>query len=133
MDTATGALSNLETQREALENVKMNFELVKTLAQGAEALKSGLKESGGPDKIHDIIDDVSEQIEVSNEISESLKAPILYYEKDEDDLLRELGELLASPPSSPAASPLDALPDPPSTLPKDPEEESLAQLCQWAS
>ena len=42
------------------------------MSQGSAALKEGLRSSGGIDKSHDVIDNLSEHFEASNKIAESL-------------------------------------------------------------
>ena len=127
LETASGSLSNLEVQREAIENTTMSIEELKTMSQGAQALKKGIQDVGG---LHDIVDDLSEQAEASNEISDSLKSLIACDLDDEDALIKELEELTEPPPLEDYS-----LLDPPTLDPKIEREldESLAQLSQWAT
>ena len=113
------------------------------MSQGSAALKGGFESTGGIDKIHDIIDDLTEQIEASNEIVESLSTPLFSYGEDEDALLKELDELgtfdyskMPLPPPSPSGD--FEFPSPPLLLPQVPASssshtEDLSQLLEWAS
>ena len=131
VERTSSTLFNLEVQRGVLESAKMNTEVVQVMSQGSAALKEGLRSAGGIDKIHDVIDDLTEHVEASNEIAESLRTPLFLYGEDDDALLRELDEL--ETPSS------VELPAPPLTLPEVPavsdsrHTEDLSQLLEWAS
>ena len=107
----------------------MNIEVMKTMSQGAQALKKGLQDVGGPDKIHGIVNNLSEKVEASNEISDSLSSPIECDLDDEGALIKKVEELADTP------SPLEEnpLPDPPTLDPKSNLDESLAQLSQWTT
>ena len=143
VERASSTLSNLEVQRGVLENAKMNTEVVQVMSQGSAALKEGLKSAGGIDKIHDVIDDLAEHVEASNEIAESLSIPLFSYEEDDDALLRELDELgtldfsKMSLPPSPSSD--FEFPAPPLSLSGVPtasgssHTEDLSQLLEWAS
>ena len=76
VERASSTLFNLEVQRRVLEDAKMNTEVVQVMSQGSAALKEGLRSAGGIDKIHDVIDDLSEHVEASNEIAEFLSTPL---------------------------------------------------------
>ena len=143
VERASSTLFNLEVQRRVLEDAKMNTEVVQVMSQGSAALKEGLRSAGGIDKIHDVIDDLSEHVEASNEIAESLSTPLFLHEEDDDALLRELDELGTLDysemplPSSPSSD-LE-FPAPPLALPEAPtasgssHTEDLSQLLEWAS
>ena len=88
-----GTLTTLEYQREALENANTNAEVLKTMAVAAKAFKSAHLELD-VDKVQDLKDDIQEQQELANEISNVISSPIgLDAQIDEDDLLKELEEL----------------------------------------
>ncbi|XP_071092025.1 charged multivesicular body protein 4b-like [Haliotis cracherodii] len=88
-----GTLSTIEFQREALENASTNSEVLKVMGTAAKALK-GAHDNMDIDQVHNLMDDVAEQQEIANEISEAISNPTgLGEDFDEDDLLSELNEL----------------------------------------
>ncbi|GFR69850.1 charged multivesicular body protein 4b [Elysia marginata] len=88
-----GTLSTIEFQREALENASTNTEVLKVMGVASKALKSA-HNNLDVDQVHDMMDDVAEQQEVANEISEAISNPVGFgQDVDEDDLLAELEEL----------------------------------------
>lgn len=88
-----GTLTTLEYQRESLENANTNTEVLKTMGAAAKAFKSAHLELD-VDKVQDLKDDIAEQQELANEISNVISSPIgLDAQLDEDELLRELEEL----------------------------------------
>jgi hypothetical protein len=88
-----GTLTTLEYQREALENANTNTEVLKSMAFAAKAFKSAHLELD-VDKVQDLKDDIAEQQELANEISNVISSPIGQDALvDEDDLMRELEEL----------------------------------------
>lgn len=142
-----GTLTTLEYQREALENANTNTEVLKSMAFAAKAFKSAHLELD-VDKVQDLKDDIAEQQELANEISNVISSPIGQDALvDEDDLMRELEELeqenldkelLQIPSTNP-------LPDVPSEQPEraasasktkknvSNEEKELDELLNWAS
>ena len=110
------------------------------MSQGSAALKEGLRSSGGIDKSHDVIDNLSEHFEASNKIAESLSTLLFWYGEDDDALLRELdglGTLDYSKMLSPSSD--FEFPAPPLALPEvstvsgSSHTEDLSQLLDWAS
>jgi charged multivesicular body protein 4A/B len=88
-----GTLTTLEYQREALESAKTNAEVLKTMGEAAKAFKNA-NLGMDIDKVQDLKDDIAEQQELANEISNVISSPIgLDNQIDEDDLLKELEEL----------------------------------------
>uniref|UniRef100_A0A0B6ZCZ9 Uncharacterized protein n=1 Tax=Arion vulgaris TaxID=1028688 RepID=A0A0B6ZCZ9_9EUPU len=88
-----GTLSTIEFQREALENATTNTQVLSVMGVAAKALKSA-HNNLDVDKIHDLMDDVAEQQQISNEISEAISNPVGFgQDMDDDDLLAELEEL----------------------------------------
>ncbi|XP_056008734.1 charged multivesicular body protein 4b-like isoform X1 [Ostrea edulis] len=88
-----GTLSTIEFQREALENASTNTEVLKVMGSAAKALK-GAHNNMDVDKVHDLMDEVAEQQEIAQEISEAISNPVGFgSSEDEDDLLAELEEL----------------------------------------
>lgn len=88
-----GTLSTIEFQREALENASTNTEVLRVMGDAAKALKSAHKNMN-VDDVHNLMDDVAEQQEIANEISDAISNPIGFgQDVDEDDLMAELEEL----------------------------------------
>eukprot|EP00794_Sanderia_malayensis_P005598 gene5598-6287_t len=86
-----GALTTLEYQVEALESANTNSEIVTSMKFAADALK---KAQMDPDDVHDIMDDIAEQRELTDEISNAIST---FGQNnlgvDEDELEKELLEL----------------------------------------
>lgn len=88
-----GTLTTIEFQREALENANTNTEVLKIMGLAAKALKNA-HENMDVDKVHDLMDEVQEQQEIANEISEAISNPVGFgTDVDEDELLEELESL----------------------------------------
>lgn len=88
-----GTLTTLEYQREALENANTNAEVLKTMGIAANAFKKAHLELD-VDKVQDLKDDIAEQQELANEISNVISSPIgIDAQLDEDELMKELEEL----------------------------------------
>ncbi|XP_014777572.1 charged multivesicular body protein 4c isoform X1 [Octopus bimaculoides] len=88
-----GTLSTIELQREALENAATNTEVLKVMGESASAIKAA-HNNMDIDKVHDLMDDVAEQQEIANEISEAISNPVGFGQDiDEDELLQELEDL----------------------------------------
>ncbi|XP_065103577.1 charged multivesicular body protein 4c [Paramisgurnus dabryanus] len=140
-----GTLSTIEFQREALENANTNTEVLKNMGFAAKAMKTA-HENMDLDKVDDLMQDITEQQELAQEISDAISRPVGFGEEfDEDDLLAELEELeqeeldknlleiggtedvpLPSVPSNPL---------PKKTVPKKREEEDeddMEELKAWA-
>lgn len=138
-----GTLSTIEFQRESLENASTNTEVLKAMGSAAKALKKA-HNNMDVDKVHDLMDDVAEQQEIANEISDAISNPVGFNtDLDEDDLMAELEELEQEELDEklldvgPVA---DNLPSVPTTEPaasrkvKAPEEDDeLKELEAWAS
>lgn len=88
-----GTLSTIEFQREALENASTNTEVLKVMGVAAKAMKSA-HNNLDVDQVHELMDDVSEQTELSQEISDAISNPVGFNQDiDDDELLNELEEL----------------------------------------
>ncbi|XP_005110710.1 charged multivesicular body protein 4c [Aplysia californica] len=140
-----GTLSTIEFQREALENASTNTEVLKVMGVAARALK-GAHNNLDVDQVHDLMDDVAEQQEVANEISEAISNPVGFgQDMDEDDLLAELEELEQEDldrqlldvggtedlPSVPTAEPTEPRPAPKARAKE--EDDDMRELEMWAS
>ncbi|KAG7519861.1 charged multivesicular body protein 4b [Solea senegalensis] len=88
-----GTLSTIEFQRDALENANTNTEVLKNMGFAAKAIKSA-HENLDIDKVDELMQDITEQQEMAQEISDIISKPVGFGEEfDEDELLAELDEL----------------------------------------
>ncbi|KPP64280.1 charged multivesicular body protein 4b-like [Scleropages formosus] len=88
-----GTLSTIEFQREALENANTNTEVLKNMGFAAKAMKAA-HENMDIDKVDDLMQDITEQQELAQEISDAISKPTAFGEDyDEDELMAELEEL----------------------------------------
>lgn len=134
-----GTLSTIEFQRETLENAGTNTEVLKNMKSAADALKN-VHRSLGVEDVHDIMDDIHEQTEISTEISEAICGVGSNQDFDDDELRAELdaieqegldGELVGMERQA------IGLPDVPSSAPATKEkavqdENELKELEAWA-
>ena len=84
-----GTLSTIEFQREALENANTNTEVLKNMNYAAKTLKS-IHQVLDVEDVHDIMDDIQEQTEISKEISEAICGVGLNQDFDDEELEAEL-------------------------------------------
>ncbi|KAL4655743.1 charged multivesicular body protein 4b isoform X1 [Arapaima gigas] len=70
-----GTLSTIEFQREALENANTNTEVLKNMGFAAKAMKSA-HENMDIDKVDDLMQDITEQQELAQEISDAISKPV---------------------------------------------------------
>ncbi|ORY91314.1 Snf7 family [Syncephalastrum racemosum] len=83
----------IETQMMAIENANVNLETMGAMRAGAEAMKN-IHGSMDINKVDNTMDDIRDQMDIANEISEAISRPVgMGEELDEDDLLNELEEL----------------------------------------
>lgn len=88
-----GTLSTIEFQREALENANTNTEVLKNMGFAAKAMQAA-HENMDIDKVDDLMQDITEQQELAQEISDAISKPVGFGEDfDEDELMAELEEL----------------------------------------
>jgi len=88
-----GTLTTLEYQREALQNASMNGQAFTALKSATSALKNVHKELD-VDSVQDIMDELAEQHELSNEIANAISSPVGFgAEIDEFELENELAQL----------------------------------------
>jgi len=128
----------LETQVMNLESATQNAETFKAMKSGTDAMKQ-VRHDVGIDNVDDMMDDIKEEMDMANEISNAIGSPVDPYAHDEDDLLAELeGEMmedetaaLEAQLTAPASSTVD-LPSVPAgklpTLTTPDEDEDLRKL-----
>lgn len=136
-----GIKMTLETQVINLESAAQNAETYSAMKTGTEAMKA-VRVNVGLENVDDMMDDIKEEMDMANEISNAIASPIDPYAHDEDDLLAELeGEMvedeaaaledLLTAPVATTDTPID-LPDVPAgklpTLTTPEEEEDLKKL-----
>lgn len=137
---AEGTLDNIENQKDMLENASSNAAVLKTMADTAKIVKQQ-HDNLDINKVEDIVDEMREQKEISEEIANIL-SQTTSKPQDEDELLKELesmqqeqldAKLLQTDKDT------TALPDVPTQLPAQPsaskkkDEEELDELKKWAS
>nr|XP_004656958.1 charged multivesicular body protein 4c [Jaculus jaculus] len=88
-----GTLSTIEFQREALENSHTNTEVLRNMGLAAKAMKA-VHENMDLNKIDDLMQDITEQQDIAQEISEAFSQRVQFGDGfDEDELMAELEEL----------------------------------------
>ena len=70
-----GTLTTIEFQREALENAQSNTEILKNMGMASKALKGALGNMD-IDKVDDMMADIQESQDVSNEIADAIARPM---------------------------------------------------------
>lgn len=138
---AEGTLDNIENQKDMLENASSNAAVLKTMADTAKIVKQQ-HDNLDINKVEDIVDEMREQKEISEEIANILSQNHAK-PQDEDELLKEL-ETMQQEQVDAKMLQIDkdpkALPDVPSgPLPAQPsasrkkEEDEMDELKKWAS
>jgi len=90
LDKLGGTRTTIETQINAIENVNINYETMKAMKQGAAAMKQ-IHGSMNADKVDATMDEIQNQIQLSEEISDAISRPVgVAAEIDEDELREEL-------------------------------------------
>ncbi|XP_051997263.1 charged multivesicular body protein 4b-like isoform X2 [Xyrauchen texanus] len=140
-----GTLSTIEFQREALENAHTNTEVIKNMGFAAKAMKAA-HDNMDIDKVDELMQDITEQQELAQEISDAISKPGGFGEEfEEDELLAELEELEQEEldknlleiggtenvqlPNVPATS----LPSRPAKKKEEEDEDDMKDLEKWAA
>ncbi|XP_051525877.1 charged multivesicular body protein 4c [Myxocyprinus asiaticus] len=139
-----GTLSTIEFQREALENANTNTEVLKNMGFAAKAIKTA-HENMDIDKVDDLMQDITEQQELAQEISDAISRPVGFGEEfDEDELIAELEELeqeemdnkmleISGTEDIPLPSvPSDLLPKKTAPKKREEDEDEMEDLKAWA-
>ncbi len=133
-----GSKMTLETQIMSLESSVQNMETFKAMRAGKEAM-ARVRKGIDVDNVDDVMDDIREEMETANEISEAIGRPVEDSAFDDEDLLNELNELEEADLeeqmlSEPKVATLN-MPDAPSGLPEkavaeeeDEDEKALREL-----
>lgn len=139
-------LENIENQKDMLENASANAAVLKTMAETAKIVKQE-HENLDINKVEDIVDQIREQQEISDEVanilSQNTNKPY-----DEDDLLKELEQMSSEDidqkllktgkdavtlPDVPTQLPAESIASTSSQQPKKKDEDELDELKKWAS
>lgn len=83
-----GAREKIELQLNAIESVKMDMEILNTLESGTKTMKE-MHKSMDVNKVDEVIDNMNDQIDISNEIANAMSQPVGEV-FDDEDLLKEL-------------------------------------------
>uniref|UniRef100_A0A672Q5H7 Charged multivesicular body protein 4b n=1 Tax=Sinocyclocheilus grahami TaxID=75366 RepID=A0A672Q5H7_SINGR len=75
-----GTLSTIEFQREALENAHTNTEVIKNMGFAAKAMKAA-HDNMDIDKVDELMQDITEQQELAQEISDAISKPVGFGEE----------------------------------------------------
>lgn len=132
-------LENIEGQKDILENASSNAAVLKTMAETARIVKQE-HDNLDINKVEDIVDEIREQKEISEEVGRILTMNDKTY--DDDELLKELENMqqeqldakLLQPenplvlPDAPVATPTPAQP-----VPSTSSDKELDELQKWAS
>ncbi|KAI1889147.1 hypothetical protein AGOR_G00176080 [Albula goreensis] len=136
------ALQALKRKKQALENANTNTEVLKNMGFAAKAIK-GVHQNMDLDKIDSLMQDITEQQEVAQEICDAISRPF-GEQFDEDELLAELEELQQEELEESMKN-MGRLPSVPSTsLPTRPSQRAhskkkveddadMQRLASWAS
>lgn len=85
-------IDTLETQLTSIEGANLNLETMKAMKQGAQAMKQ-IHGEYDVDKVETTMDDIREQVELADEISDAISRPVGTEFVDEDELDEELAML----------------------------------------
>ena len=84
----------LETQVMNLESAAQNAETMKAMKSGTSQMKR-IRQETDIEQVDDLMDEIKEEMEMADEISNALAQPVDPLLADEDDLVAELEELKA--------------------------------------
>eukprot|EP00607_Mallomonas_marina_P010077 CAMPEP_0182418330 /NCGR_PEP_ID=MMETSP1167-20130531/2795_1 /TAXON_ID=2988 /ORGANISM="Mallomonas Sp, Strain CCMP3275" /LENGTH=203 /DNA_ID=CAMNT_0024592493 /DNA_START=252 /DNA_END=863 /DNA_ORIENTATION=+ len=117
-----GATITLTKQQHALESASINVNVLNALKVGGEAMQQAHGDLNA-DKVDDIMEDIAEQQDLQDQISDAIGKPAtdLF---DDEDLLRELQEMeeqsvedqLLQSPSVPLSTPISTITTPASSI-----------------
>ncbi|KAM3921814.1 charged multivesicular body protein 4b [Leptodactylus fuscus] len=140
-----GTLSTIEFQREALENANTNTEVLKNMGFAAKAMKAA-HDNMDIDKVDELMQDIAEQQELADEISQAISKPVGIGEDfDEDELMAELEELeqeeldknlleVHGPENVPLPNvPASCLPAKPAKKKQEEDDDDMRELENWAA
>ncbi|KAM4034560.1 charged multivesicular body protein 4b [Anomaloglossus baeobatrachus] len=140
-----GTLSTIEFQREALENANTNTEVLKNMGFAAKAMKAA-HDNMDIDKVDELMENIADQQELAQEISDAISKPVgLGEDFDDDELLAELEELeqeeldknlleVHGPETVPLPNvPGSFLPAKPAKKKQEEDDDDMRELESWAA
>lgn len=141
MSKVEAMLENIESQRDMLENASANAAVLKTMAETAKIVKHE-HDNLDINKVEDIVDEIREQKEISEEVA-NLLSQTTNKNLDDDDLLKELENMQQEQLDEKLLQTDKVmLPDVPTSVPAQPaastskkqkDEEELDELKKWAA
>jgi charged multivesicular body protein 4 len=134
IDKIANIKMTLETQVMNLESAAQNAATMQAMKSGTAQMKK-IRQETDIDQVDDLMDEIKEEMEMADEISNALAQPVDPLLTDEDELLAELEELEAEDVTEQLLEPMKKmeLPDVPNTeLPsiKNATKEEEAELKQ---
>ena len=134
IDKIANIKMTLETQVMNLESAAQNAATMSAMKSGTAQMKK-IRQETDIDQVDDLMDEIKEEMEMADEISNALAQPVDPLLTDEDELLAELEELEAEDVTEQLLEPMKKmeLPDVPNTeLPsiKNATKEEEAELKQ---
>ncbi|GMH53612.1 hypothetical protein TrRE_jg9834 [Triparma retinervis] len=114
-----GSKMTLETQIMSLESSVQNMETFKAMKAGKDAMAS-VRKNVDVDNVDEMMDDIREEMDTANEISEAIGRPVDGDTYDEDELLGELNMLEEEDLEDQLLTPAVAAPTPKLNLPDAP-------------
>ncbi|KAJ2683987.1 ESCRT-III subunit protein snf7 [Coemansia spiralis] len=92
-DKMSGTRMTIEAQAMSIEAANVNLETLKAMQVGAKAMKQ-IHAGMDANTVDETLDQIREQMDINNEISDAISQPQLFgAEMDEDELAAELEEL----------------------------------------
>jgi len=92
IDKLENVKMTLETQALQLETAAHNQDTVQAMQTGSSAMKR-LRKAFGLDQVDELMDNIREEGDMAEEISQAIATPLDPYMMDDDELMRELEEL----------------------------------------
>jgi len=119
-----GAQMTLESQAMALESSAMNQQTIEAMKAGAKAMEASRAGIGDADDVAEVMDNIQEEMQVSDEISEQISQPVFGTEIDEDEFEAEMAALEEDMMIAETPEPLPAAP----SLPEVPVMPVMPQV-----
>jgi charged multivesicular body protein 4 len=92
MDKIQNVKMTLETQVINLESAAQNAETFQAMNAGKSAMKK-IRDDVGIDQVDGLMEDIREEMEMANEISDAIAQPVDPLAADDDELLAELEQM----------------------------------------
>ncbi|CAN3359247.1 vacuolar-sorting protein Snf7p [Diutina catenulata] len=119
LDKLENQIQSLENQLNTIEGANLNLETMRAMKEGASAMKQ-IHGEYNVDKVEDTMEEIREQVELADEISEAISRPVGAEYIDEDELDEELAELQREEAAKEAPAPVKAVPAKEAPLPDFP-------------